>query len=74
MKYKKEIYRLNYTDNKSMLIKITDEKLIEKTGGIIPGMSGTPILQNGKFIGAITNVLLNDPTQGYAIFSDMMLQ
>ncbi len=70
----RKIYRLNYTDNKSMLIKVTDEKLIEKTGGIIPGMSGTPILQNGKFVGAITNVLLNDPTQGYAIFSDMMLQ
>ncbi len=70
----KKIYMLNYTDNKSMLIKVTDEKLIEKTGGIIPGMSGTPILQNGKFVGAITNVLLNDPTQGYAIFSDMMMQ
>ncbi len=70
----KKIYRINYKDNKSMLIKITDEKLIEKTGGIIPGMSGTPIIQNGKFIGAITNVLLNDPTQGYAIFADMMMQ
>ncbi len=70
----KKIYRINYKDNKSMLIKITDEKLIEKTGGIIPGMSGTPIIQNGKFVGAITNVLLNDPTQGYAIFADMMMQ
>lgn len=70
----KRIYRTNYTDNKSMLIKITDEKLIEKTGGIIPGMSGTPIIQDGKFIGAITNVLLNAPTQGYAIFADMMMQ
>ena len=57
-----------------MLIKVTDEKLIEKTGGIIPGMSGTPIIQEGKFVGAITNVLLNDPTQGYAIFADMMMQ
>lgn len=70
----KRIYRLNYKDNKSMLIKITDERLIEKTGGIIPGMSGTPIIQDGRFIGAITNVLLNDPTQGYAIFADMMMQ
>lgn len=70
----KKIYRINYKNNKSMLIKITDERLIEKTGGIIPGMSGTPIIQDGKFIGAITNVLLNDPTQGYAIFADMMMQ
>ncbi|MBR3134066.1 MAG: SpoIVB peptidase [Clostridia bacterium] len=68
----KKIYKNNYKDNKSMLIKVSDNNLIEKTGGIIPGMSGTPIIQNGKLIGAITNVLLNDPTQGYAIFSDMM--
>lgn len=70
----KKINRMNYKDNKSMLIKVTDPSLIEKTGGIIPGMSGTPIIQDGKFIGAITNVLLNDPTQGYAIFADMMMQ
>ena len=68
----KKIYKGNYKDNKSMLIKITDSRLLEKTGGIIPGMSGTPIVQNGKFIGAITNVLLNNPKQGYAIFADMM--
>lgn len=70
----KKISRMNYKDNKSMLIKVTDQNLINKTGGIIPGMSGTPIVQDGKFIGAITNVLLNDPTQGYAIFADMMMQ
>lgn len=70
----KKIYKNNYKDNKSMLIKIIDDKLINKTGGIIPGMSGTPIVQDGKFIGAITNVLLNDPTQGYAIFADMMIK
>ena len=69
-----KIYKTNYKDNKSMLIKVTDSKLIEKTGGIIPGMSGTPIIQNGKFVGAITNVLLNDPTQGYAICADMMMK
>ena len=68
----KKVYKGNYKDNKSMLIKITDSRLLEKTGGIIPGMSGTPIVQNGKFIGAITNVLLNNPKQGYAIFADMM--
>ena len=69
-----KIYISNNEDNKSMLIKITDETLIEKTGGIIQGMSGAPIMQNGKFIGAITNVLVNDPTQGYAIFGDMMIK
>lgn len=69
-----KIYISNNEDNKSMLIKITDESLIEKTGGIIQGMSGAPIMQNGKFIGAITNVLVNDPTQGYAIFGDMMIK
>ena len=69
----KKIYK-NSKDNKSMLIEITDEELINKTGGIIPGMSGTPIIQNNKFIGAITNVLLNSPTEGYAIFADMMMR
>lgn len=53
-----KIYRNNNKDNKSMLIKVTDEKLIELTGGIIQGMSGAPILQNGKFVGAITHVLV----------------
>ena len=56
-----------------MLIKITDKKLINKPGGIIPGMSGTPIIQNGKFIGAITNVLVSNPEVGFAIFADLML-
>ena len=69
-----KIYSSNNEDNKSMLIKITDESLIDKTGGIIQGMSGAPIMQNGKFIGAITNVLVNDPTQGYAIFGDLMIK
>lgn len=70
----KKIYMNNNKDNKSMLIRVIDENLIKKTGGIIPGMSGTPIIQDGKLIGAITNVLLNDPTQGYAIFADLMLE
>lgn len=68
------IFRRSKDDNKSMLIKITDNRLIEKTGGIIPGMSGTPIIQNGKLIGAITNVLVNKPDEGYAIFSDIMCE
>ena len=68
------VYRNNNQDNKSMLIKITDQELLEKTGGIIQGMSGAPIIQNGKFIGAVTNVLVNDPTQGYGVFADMMIK
>lgn len=69
-----KIYQNNNYDNKSMLIKITDERLLEKTGGIIQGMSGSPIIQNGKFIGAVTNVLVNDPDKGYAVFGDIMLK
>ena len=70
----KKIYMNNNENNKSMVIKITDEKLIEKTGGIIQGMSGAPIIQNGKFIGAITHVLVNDPTVGYGVFADIMIK
>lgn len=69
-----KIFINNNYDNKSMLIKVTDAELLNKTGGIIQGMSGCPIIQNGKFIGAITNVLVNDPTQGYAVFGDLMIK
>lgn len=69
-----KIYKENNYDNKSMKIKVTDEKLIEKTGGIIQGMSGSPIIQNGKFIGAVTHVLVNNPQEGYAVFGDIMLK
>ena len=69
-----KINKENNYNNKSMEIKVTDEKLIEKTGGIIQGMSGSPIIQNGKFIGAITHVLVNSSTEGYAIFGDLMLK
>lgn len=68
------IYLNNNSDNKSMLIRVTDEKLIEKTGGIIRGLSGAPIIQNNKFIGVVTNVLVSDPTVGYAIFGDLMIK
>ena len=57
-----------------MLLKVTDEELLEKTGGIIQGMSGAPIVQDGKFIGAVTHVLVNDPSQGYGVFADIMLK
>jgi len=60
-------------DSKCMIIKVTDENLLAKTGGIIQGMSGSPILQNGKLIGSITHVFVNDPTRGYAVFADSML-
>lgn len=69
-----KIYSSNNYDNKSMLIKITDERLLEKTGGIIQGMSGSPIIQNNKFIGAVTNVLVSDPSTGYAVFGDLMIK
>lgn len=69
-----KIFKENNYDNKSMLIKITDERLLEKTGGIIQGMSGSPIIQNGKFVGAITHVLVNNPQEGYAVFGDIMLK
>ena len=69
-----KIYKDNNYNNKSMLIKITDQNLIEKTGGIIQGMSGAPIIQNNKFIGAVTHVLVNSPTEGYAVFGDIMLK
>ncbi|MCD8216816.1 MAG: SpoIVB peptidase [Clostridiales bacterium] len=60
--------------NKSLLFYVTDEELIEKTGGIIQGMSGSPILQNGKIIGAVTHVFVSDPREGYGIFIEDMLE
>lgn len=75
--YEIEIERIfteNNYDNKSMKIKVTDERLIEKTGGIIQGMSGSPIIQNGKFVGAVTHVLVNNPASGYGVFGDIMLK
>ena len=57
-----------------MTIKVTDKNLLEKTGGIIQGMSGSPIIQNGKLIGAVTHVYVNDPTKGYGIFAETMVE
>ena len=68
-----KIYINNNENNKSMVVKVTDEKLLEKTGGIIQGMSGSPIIQNGKLIGALTHVLVSDPSKGYALFADTMV-
>lgn len=63
----------NSADDKSMIIKVTDPELLEKTGGIIQGMSGSPIVQNGKIIGAVTHVFVNDPTRGYGVYVDWMI-
>ena len=57
-----------------MMIRVTDDRLLSKTGGIVQGMSGSPIVQNGKIIGAVTHVLVNDPTRGYGIFIENMLE
>ena len=69
-----KIYLENDYNNKSFLIKVIDEELLNKTGGIIRGLSGTPIIQNGKFIGAVTNVLVQDPQIGYGVFADLMIK
>ena len=61
-------------ENKNYVIKITDKDLIEETGGIVQGMSGSPILQNGRLVGAVTHVFLNDPTRGYGIDIERMLK
>ena len=67
------INKSSTSQGKNMVIKITDEALLEKTGGIVQGMSGSPIIQNGKLVGAVTHVLINDPTMGYGIFIENML-
>lgn len=61
------------TSSKDMIIKVTDKALLQKTGGILQGMSGSPIIQNGRFVGALTHVFLNKPDMGYAIFGYKMV-
>ena len=60
-------------DTRNLMLKVTDPRLLETTGGIVQGMSGSPILQDGKLVGAVTHVLVNDPTQGYGILAENML-
>ncbi len=69
-----KIYSNATSVNKDMIIKVTDEELLEKTGGIIQGMSGSPIIQNGMLVGAVTHVFVNNPKQGYAIFAERMIE
>ncbi len=75
-KYEIEISSINKTaiGSKSFVVKVTDPALLEKTGGIIQGMSGSPIIQNGRIVGAVTHVLVHDPTKGYGIFIENMLE
>ncbi len=75
-KYSVEITAINKraSDTKNFSVKVTDPALIAESGGIVQGMSGSPIIQNGKIIGAVTHVLINDPTSGYGIFIENMLE
>lgn len=68
------VNRYSKNESKGMVIKITDEELLSKTGGIVQGMSGSPILQNDKIVGAVTHVFVNEPTKGYGIFIENMLK
>ncbi len=75
--YEIEIQKIDYSTshtNKSLVIQVTDPELLALTGGIVQGMSGSPIIQNGKLIGAVTHVFIQDPTRGYGIFIENMLQ
>ncbi len=68
-----KIYPQDRSDGRNFLLKVTDPALLEATGGIVQGMSGSPILQDGRLVGAVTHVLVNDPTAGYGIYIENML-
>lgn len=68
------VVKQHFPATKGMIIKITDKRLLDKTGGIVQGMSGSPIIQNGKMVGAVTHVFVNDPTSGYGCYIEWMLQ
>ena len=75
--YDVEIVKANFqstADDKGLVLLVTDKELLEKTGGIVQGMSGSPIVQNGKLVGAVTHVFVNDPTRGYGIYAKWMLE
>ena len=67
------VYPQNDNDTRNLMLKVTDSRLLDATGGIVQGMSGSPILQDGKLVGAVTHVLVNDPTSGYGILAENML-
>ncbi len=68
-----KVSKSNRIDNKGIVLRVTDPELLEKTGGIVQGMSGSPIIQNDMLVGAVTHVFINDPTRGYGIFIENML-
>lgn len=68
------VVKQHFPSTKGMIIKVTDKRLLDKTGGIVQGMSGSPIIQNGKIVGAVTHVFVNDPTSGYGCYIEWMLQ
>ena len=73
--YRVTIEKINDADlRRNMVIRVTDKELLAATGGIVQGMSGSPIVQNGRLVGAVTHVLVNDPTRGYGIFAQTMLR
>ena len=75
--YEIEITSVNLDNdnvNRGIVLKVTDERLLEQTGGIVQGMSGSPILQNDKIIGAVTHVFVDNPRKGYGIFLETMLE
>ena len=69
-----QVTRQSSPAQRSMVLKVTDERLLEKTGGIVQGMSGSPIIQDGRLIGAVTHVFVNDPTRGYGLYIEHMLE
>lgn len=69
-----KIDRTDDEDSRDMIIRVTDERLLREAGGIVQGMSGSPIIQDGKLIGAVTHVFVNNPTKGYAVFADSMYE
>lgn len=76
-KYEIEITHIGFNENnreKNMIVKVTDKNLIDKTGGIVQGMSGSPIIQNGKLVGALTHVIVGNPQKGYAVFAQTMAE
>ena len=75
MSYTVELYDINTseTGTKCFKVRVTDKALLSLTGGIVRGMSGSPIIQDGKLVGAVTHVMIADPTEGYGIFIENML-
>ncbi|MBF8982674.1 SpoIVB peptidase [Lutibacter sp. B2] len=72
--YIEKINRQHNANTKSMIIRVTDKRLLKKTGGIVQGMSGSPIIQNGKLVGAVTHVFVNNPSKGYGLFIEWMIK